>query len=173
MKMAEKKSERGTTLFSSKLAALATAVIVTAALAVVGGAFSGKALAQTPSSSKPFAVGAFTTATEHVAFAAQTTGSGKFAGYVVQELTGVGTDSGPVTCLSVSGNTATVSFSVKNGPNAPGHRTFTVMDGGEPMMGVSPDMYSDCGASNGMCDTPNNCMMEALVSGNIVVSSGQ
>jgi hypothetical protein len=151
----------------SKLTALGVATLVVFALAL--GGFTQHASAQTPNSSKAFAVGGFTTATEHVAFAAQTNPkTGAPSGYVVQQLT-TGTDSGPVTCFQPSGSMATITFLVKHGPDATYYRTFTVMDGGEPMMGVSMDMYSDCGNQTSNCGT-SNCMCQPIVSGNIVVS---
>jgi hypothetical protein len=45
MKTLENKSERATTLFPSKLAALAAAILVTGAFAVLVGSFSGQAVA--------------------------------------------------------------------------------------------------------------------------------
>jgi hypothetical protein len=157
----------------TKLAALAAAPLVGLAFAIIAGAFTQHASAQQPNSNKPFAVGAITTATEHVAFAAQTNPkTGAPSGHVVQELA-TGTDSGPVMCFQPSGNMATISFYVNSGPDAGNYVTFMVVDNGPPGVGgVSPDMYSDCGnqGSSGNCGT-NNCMMEPIVNGNIVVSN--
>jgi hypothetical protein len=155
----------------SKLTAFGVATVVAFALAL--GGFTQHASAQTPSTKKPFAVGGFTTALEHVAFAAQqspkTIDPAAATGYVVQELT-TGTDSGPVTCFQPNGSMATITFKVKNGPDAGDYRTFTVMDGGEPVMGVSPDAYADCGVVTNNCDT-GQCCAQAIMRGNIVVST--
>lgn len=154
----------------TKLAALAAAPLLALAIAIIAGTFTQHASAQTPNSNKPFAVGGFTTVSEHVAFAAQTNPKTLApTGHVVQELP-TGTNSGAVTCFQPMGNMATISFYVKTGPDAGQYRTFTVVDGGEPKMGVSPDMYADCGNQNSNCGT-DNCMAQPIVRGNIVVSN--
>jgi hypothetical protein len=165
---------RTTTLFPSKLAALGAAVLVTGAFALLVGAFTDKAMAQNPSggnSDSSFAVGGFTTMVtgQHVAFAAQSNPKkpGTYAGHVVQEFIDGTSNSGPVTCLSVSGNFAVISFAVKNGQGP--YRTFVVEDNGEPTMQMSMDTYRDCGLSNGDCS--GNCPApENVLRGNIVVS---
>jgi hypothetical protein len=175
MKTLENESDRATTLFPSKLAAFAAAPLLALAIALIGVAFTQHASAQTSSSSRQFAVGGFTTATEHVAFAAQfNPRSGVAIGYVVQEFTVAGgSDSGPVFCLQVSGNMATVSFHVKNGPDAGTDRTFTVMDNGEPSaVNTSMDVYQDCGTDGGSGCNCQGGMMENVLRGNIIVSSG-
>jgi hypothetical protein len=137
----------------------------------------GQITAQNPPSNKLFAVGAFTTALEHVAFAAQTKPKGGFAGYVVQEFLTTGeTDSGPVTCLQpvpTASREAFVTFFVKNGPDAGMYRSFLVADLGEPVMGVPPDGYADCGTQTSNCPSSATCSNQPLIRGNIVVSSGQ
>jgi len=154
----------------TKLAALAAAPLLALAIALIGGAFTDKAIAQTPTTNKPFAVGAFTTLTEHVAFAAQTNPKTNLpSGYVVQELAS-GTNSGAVKCFQPSGNMATISFFVNRGPDAGNYVSFIVVDNGEPTMGVSPDMYSDCGNQGSSNCGTSNCMAQTIVSGNIVVS---
>ena len=155
-----------------KVAALGAAPVIALATAIATGAFTQHASAQTPNSKKPFAVGGFTTTTEHVAFAV----AGSLpSGHVVQELA-TGTNSGPVTCFGPSGNMALITFLVTSGPDYGNYRTFTVVDGGEPNMGVPPDMYSDCGnqgtSGSDNC-AANNCMMQPILRGNIVVSSGR
>jgi len=172
MKIVENILEKLRTLFPSRLAAFAVAPLLALTIALISGAFTQHASAQTPTTNHPFAVGAFTTATEHVAFAAQQTSSTHLSGHVVQQLA-TGTDSGPVTCLQVMSNMATVSFTVTNGPDAGQIRSFTVVDNGAPMMGVPMDTYADCGNQGTTECGTNNCMSEALISGNIVVSSGQ
>ena len=161
----------------TKLAALAAAPLFALAIAfIVGGAVTDKAMAQNPSggnSASSFAVGGFTTffSQEHVAFAAQTNPKkpGTYAGHVVQEFIDGTSNSGPVTCLSVSGNVAVVSFYVKNGVNQGTFRTFVVEDNGEPTMQMSMDTYQGCGLSNGDCS--GSCFgPENVLRGNIVVS---
>ena len=120
-------------------------------------------------------MGAFTTALEHVAFAAQSSPKTNLAaaatGYVVQEYTDGTSNSGPVTCFAVNGTMAFISFLVKNGPDKGQYRSFIVVDGGQPVMGVPTDSYSDCGNQTNNCFT-NNCYPQTLLRGNIVVSSG-
>jgi len=192
MKIVENILEKRRTLFPSKLAAFAAAALVAAAVALVVGGFTQQAVAQTPSASHPFAVGGFAPADTdmdgitHVAFAAQenpTTVNSKnpsFAGHVVQE-TATGFRSGPVTCLSVTTNTATsktaaVVWTVKqtniNGDVVGQTRSFEVTDNGDPVMGMSPDTFKDR-ATDTTCGTDGNGSTEALLRGNIVVSSGQ
>jgi hypothetical protein len=169
---------RATTLFPSKLAAIAVVPVLALTIALIGGAFTDKASAQTPNTKKPFAVGAFTTMFEHVAFAAQqnpkTDDPLAATGHVVQQLAN-GTNSGPVTCFQPSGNAAYITFLVKNnGPDAGDYVTFYVMDGGYPMLGVSPDTYIDYGnqGSNNCFNTCGNyCPPQMILSGNIVVSN--
>jgi hypothetical protein len=155
----------------TKLAALVATPLIAFAIALIGGAFTQHASAQTPNSKKPFAVGAITTMTEHVAFAAQqnpkTTDPMAATGHVVQELA-TGTNSGKVTCFQPSGNTATITFLVDKGPDAGMYRHFFVIDLGEPSMGVSPDQYYGCGATNTNCG--GSCMYQPILRGNIVVS---
>jgi hypothetical protein len=154
---------------TSKLAVIAVVPVLALTIALIGGAFTQHASAQTPNSSRPFAVGGFTTLTEHVAFAAQTNPkTGLPLGHVVQELAN-GTNSGRVTCFQPSGNMATISFLVDTGPDAGQYVTFIVVDNGEPTLGVSPDMYSDCGPQNGNCGT-DMCTSQTILRGNIVVS---
>lgn len=161
-----------TTLFPSKLAAIAAVPVLALTIALIGGAFTQHASAQTPNTKKPFAVGAITTATEHVAFAAQqnpkTTDPMAATGHVVQELA-TGTNSGPVTCFQPNSNMATITFLVDKGPDAGFYRSFVVLDLGEPSMGVSPDQYNSCMNTNINC-MGNNCMYQAIIRGNIVVS---
>jgi hypothetical protein len=160
----------------TKLAALVATPLIAFAIALIGGAFTQHASAQTPNSKKPFAVGAITTGSgttviEHVAFAAQqnpkTTDPMAATGHVVQELA-TGTNSGKVTCFQPNGNTATITFLVDKGPNAGMYRSFFVIDLGEPSMGVSPDQYYGCGATNTNCG--GSCMYQPILRGNIVVS---
>jgi hypothetical protein len=173
MKTLENKSERATTLFPSKLAAFAVVPVLALMIALISGAFTQHASAQTPNSSKPFAVGGFTTLTEHVAFAAQLNPkTGLPVGHVVQELAN-GTNSGKVTCFQPSGSGAAgITFLVDKGPDAGMYRSFYVFDNGEPSMGVSPDNYYDCGNQNNNCDV-NSCSFQQIIRGNIVVSLGQ
>jgi hypothetical protein len=156
----------------SKLTAFRVTTVVALALAL--GSFTQHASAQTPTTKKPFAVGAITTELEHVAFAAQqspkSTAMTAATGHVVQQdLIAGTTNSGPVTCFQPNGSMATITFHVTNGPAAPNYRTFTVMDGGEPMMGMSPDAYADCGTVNSNCSA-GNCCPQPILRGNIVVS---
>jgi uncharacterized protein YraI len=109
--------------------------------------------------------------TEHVAFAAQMNlRTGAPTGYVVQEIP-AGTNSGAVKCFQPSGNMATISFYVNRGPDAGNYVTFIVVDNGEPSaVNTSMDMYSDCGnQGQNNCGT-SNCMAQAILRGNIVVS---
>jgi hypothetical protein len=76
--------------------------------------------------------------------------------------------------MSESSNTqATVLWTVKNS-NISGDvigefRSFEVQDNGDPVMGVSPDMYEDR-ATNHSCIAGHHGTSEPLVHGNIVVS---
>jgi hypothetical protein len=160
---------RTTTLFPSKLAAIAVVPVLALTIALIGGAFTDKAMAQQPNSNKPFAVGGFSTLTEHVAFAAQMNPkTGAPIGHVVQELA-TGTNSGKVMCFQTGGNTALITFFVDKGPDAGMYRTFLLGDGGEPSMGISPDEYYECGNQNNNCETAN-CTFQPISRGNIVVS---
>jgi hypothetical protein len=160
----------------TKLAALVATPLIAFAIALIGGAFTDKAMAQNPSggnSAQSFAVGGFTTffSQEHVAFAAHNNPKkpGTYAGHVVQEYVDGTSNSGPVTCVQVFGTQAVVSFSVNNGVNPNTFRSFIVTDGGEPRMQTSPDAYQDCGQTNGNCDCQNG-FNEPVYRGNIVVS---
>jgi hypothetical protein len=155
MKTLENESERATTLFPSKLAAFTTATLATLAFALVVGIFSMPAAASAAGSSNvAFAVGGITTVDGHVAFAAQTNPqNGRYAGHVVQDSMGL-SRSGPVYCLTVSGNQATVIWTVAQSDNqneVGTMRSFEVTDNGEPVMGVSPDLFLD------RTDQDNNC----------------
>jgi hypothetical protein len=166
-----------------KLAALAATILVTGAFGALLGSFSGQAVAAPGgnSSTHLFAVGGFTLTgldaggITHMAFAAQQNPihTTVFAGHVVQE-TATGFRSGPVICMSESSNTqATVEWTVANS-NISGDvvgetRSFEVQDNGNPVMGVSPDMFKDRG-TDANCNTDNNGTFEPLVHGNIVVS---
>ena len=167
----------------SKLAVLAAAILVTGAFAVLLGSFSGQAVAASGgnSSTHLFAVGGFTLTgldgggITHMAFAAQQNPvhATVFAGHVVQE-TATGFRSGPVQCMSESSSTqATVEWKVTNS-NISGDvigefRSFEVQDNGNPVMGVSPDMFKDRGTDSS-CNTDNTGTFEPLVHGNIVVN---
>jgi hypothetical protein len=112
-----------------------------------------------------------------VAFAAQlnpknSTDPTAAIGHVVQEFVD-GTGSGKVTCLKVMGNMASITYLVDSGRVADigQYRTFMVVDNGEPNMGISPDMYNECGNQSGNCGT-SNCTFQQILRGNIVVSSG-
>jgi hypothetical protein len=175
MKTLENKSERATTLLSSKLAAFGAATLVAVAFALVVGTFTHQAGATPPSgggatgaSGNWIAVGAFTpapntggpgmSAITHVAFAAQrnprtldSTTAG--TGYVVEELS-TGTISGHVTCLTVNvmfPNEARIQWTVTHADSGTGVATNTIRqldvdDLGEPnMMGMSLDRYTDRG----------------------------
>jgi hypothetical protein len=115
-----------------------------------------------------FAVGGFTLLDGHVAFAAQQNAKGA-GGYVVQDSMGV-SRSGPVKCFTVSGNMATIEWEVKHSDNSgeiTQHRTFQVTDMGEPMMGMSPDLYLDRMTDNDCGRMDQGGVMP--VHGNIVV----
>lgn len=170
---------RATTLFPSKLAAIAVVPVLAFTIALISGAFTQHASAQTPSTSKPFAVGGFTTLTEHVAFAAQqnpkTTDPTAATGHVVQELA-TGTNSGKVTCFQPMGNMATITFYANRGPDAGNFVSFMVVDNGEPSaVNTSMDMYTDYGSQGPQtnCNTncSNSCAAQMVLRGNIVVSS--
>lgn len=164
----------------TKLGAFAAAPLLALAIAIITGAFTQHAAAQNPPSSKIFAVGAITTATlEHVAFSAHNHNPNlatAVSGYVVQEYTDGTSNSGPVTCLQLFGNTtANITFMVKNGPDQGQYRSFIVVDGGQPVMGVpTMDRYSDCGNQTNNCGGGVTCTaaLQPPIRGNIVVSSG-
>jgi hypothetical protein len=153
MKALENKSEAVTTLYPSSLAAFATVALTLAFTLFVG---TGSVEAGVGGD---FAVGGFTLADGHIAFAAQQNAKGA-GGYVVQDSMGVNR-SGPVTCFTVDGNRATVEWLVKHSDNpsevtSQQHRTFEVSDNGEPMMGMPTDQFldrmqycNDCGKMNG------------------------
>jgi len=196
MKIVENILEKRRTLFPSKLAAFAAATLVASAFALFVGTFTTpQAVAQTPSGGSSgimFAVGGFaltgmdSDGITHVAFAAQenpttvNTKNPSFAGYVVQETTS-GVRSGPVLCMNVSETSSTSSnarivWTVKH-TNIPkdtiGQRSFDVTDNGDPVMGVSMDVYKDNGFTDNTCPTTapmGTISGEMLVSGNIVVS---
>jgi hypothetical protein len=167
---------------TTKLAAFAAAPLFALAITIITSAVSQHAVAQNPPSSKTFAVGAITTATlDHVAFSAHINPKSNLAtdvsGYVVQEYADGTSNSGPVTCLQTFSNTmANITFLVKNGPDQGQYRTFIVVDGGQPVMGVpTMDRYSDCGNQNIICGGGGAACTDALqppIRGNIVVSSG-
>jgi hypothetical protein len=166
----------------SKLAAVAAAPVLALAVALISGAFTQHASAQTPiNSNKPFAVGAFTAMDlSHVAFAAQIvpTKTG-YAGYVVQELSTGQSRSGPVTCVWVAFQTATSSsaaivWKVKNtnisGDMVGEMRSFEVIDNGPPTPGgFSPDMYKNRDLDN-TCGPDGSGSWQGLLRGNIVVT---
>jgi hypothetical protein len=171
-----------------KLAALAAAPMMAVAVALAFGTLAGRAVAQNPSggnSASMFAVGGFTTLTQHVDFAAQNNPKkpGTYAGHVVQDDSGV-QRSGPVTCLTVSGTVARVQWRVTRSDNSTELNTlrqFDVMDNGQPMMGtgMSTDNYDDRGLCNqnidclvNCCNCPSSPMAPtgAILRGNIVVS---
>lgn len=172
MKTIEKKSERAPNLFPSKLAALAAAASVIAALALIVGGFTGRAVAAGGSSAS--AVGGFQAGDlSHVAFAARMNGT-SVTGHVVQDLTN-GSRSGPVTCLNVNGNRARVLWMVKQSdfPGEVGQtRQFDVTDNGEPTGGVSKDFYTDLQQCdpNGSCSCTAGTASGVLFHGNIIVS---
>jgi hypothetical protein len=178
----------------SKLTALGAATLVAFALALVVGTHQAGATGP-PSGGGPagnsnnsLAVGAFTpldtTTVTHVAFAAQKSPKGTYAGYVVEELAS-GTISGPVTCLTVNGMNARIKWTVNHADSGTGStvgdvRQLDVTDMGEPVLGVPPDFYTDqgtCDDSGNSCSS--NCCdcgttttgQNALLHGNIVVKS--
>jgi len=165
----------------SKLAALAAATLVASAFALFVGAFITQQAVASTTNTHMFAVGGFTLTgldaggITHMAFAAQQNPvhATVFAGHVVQETT-TGFRSGPVQCMSESSSTqATVEWKVTNsninGDVIGEFRSFEVQDNGNPVMGVSPDMFKDRGTDSS-CNTDNNGTFEPLVHGNIVVS---
>jgi hypothetical protein len=172
MKTIENKFERATTLFPSKVAALAAAAAVIAALPLTIGAFSGQAAASSGSSVS--AVGGFQAGDlSHVAFAAQMNGT-SVTGHVVQDVTN-GSRSGPVTCLNVNGNRARILWMVTHSdfPGEVGQtRQFDVTDNGEPTGGVPKDFYTDLQQcdSNGSCSCTAGTANGVLFHGNIIVS---
>lgn len=156
----------------TKLAALAAAPLAAVALTLAIGTLTQQAVAASAgSSNNAFAVGGIATMDGHVAFAAQRNPqNGRYAGHVVQDSMGV-SRSGPVYCLTVNGNMATVIWTVANSdnPNEVGTmRSFEVTDNGEPVMGVSPDLFLDrMDQDNDCSDMQGGGVMP--VHGNIVV----
>jgi len=163
------------------------ALLAAIAFAAVVGMFNTQAVAAPPgNSNNSFAVGGFSTATDHVAFAAhRNPNNGSITGHVVREDNVTGSSSsGPVTCLFVSadGKSARIGWTVTNS-NDPmvcvgTTRQFDVTDNGEPVGGMPPDKYTDLGACLNQCDSwnPNGCGCCTtnggfcmLIHGNIIV----
>jgi hypothetical protein len=165
------------------LAAVAAAPVVALAIALVSGAFTQHASAQTPTTKHPFAVGAFTTMIgDNFAFAAQKNPqSGALAGYVVQNVAAGGTRSGYVNCLDVDSTTGKariqwhVTHSTVSSSEVGHNRQLDVTDMGEPN-GITPgpDEYDDDGDCNTMsfcstCGTAPEGGIAMVVHGNIIV----
>src|SRR5437867_2231047 len=123
----------------SKLAVMAAALLLLAfALAV--GVFTQQATARPPSgggsagsSNNAFAVGGITTFDGPVAFAAHNLPNNKIVGHVVQDSFGT-SRSGPVDCLTVAGNHATILWHVTSSDNSGEigqYRLFEMCDYGE------------------------------------------
>jgi hypothetical protein len=171
MKTLENKSQRAMTLFPSKLAALAVAILVTGAFALLVSSFSEQAVAA-PVNSHAFAVGGFLAMDgSQIAFAAQINPQTptKFAGHVVEtDASGVSRH-GPVTCVIVSPPKAVVIYKITKSDiqfeeDFGLSRGFEVIDGGEPPTGM--DMYKAKGNPN--CGFDMNAYVP-VVRGNIVV----
>ena len=178
----------------SKFAVLAAAPLMAVALTLAVGTLTQQAVATPPSGGGPagnsnnaFAVGGITVVSGHVAFAAhRNPNNGNINGHVVQDITGTSI-SGPVTCLFVSsdGKSARIGWTVTSSDNTMMYpigqtRQFDVTDNGEPVMGMSPDGYTDVGpcmnnCNNTMCPsdcgccTTNGGMTGMIIHGNIVV----
>jgi hypothetical protein len=162
----------------SKLAALAATPCLAIAFALAVGAFTQQAAAKPPTGGGPagnsnnsFAVGGITTYDGHVAFAAQKNpNTGNSTGHVVQDSFGV-SRSGPVDCLTVVGNHATILWHVTHSDNTGEigqQRLFEMCDEGEPTGGVPPDFFYDWGNSNTNCQEYTYCG-SPFIHGNIVV----
>jgi len=148
-----------------------------AAFALALGVFSQQAAATPPSgggsagkSNNTFAVGRITTFDGHVAFAAhQNPQNGSYSGHVVQDSFGI-SRSGPVDCLTVVGNHATILWHVTHSDNTAEvgqYRLFEMCDNGEPGGGV-PDAFYDWMDSNTNCQEYQYCGINIL-KGNLVV----
>jgi hypothetical protein len=162
----------------SKLAVLAATPCLAIAFALAVGAFTQQAAAKPPTGGGPagnsnnsFAVGGITTFDGHVAFAAhRNPQNGNVNGHVVQDSFGV-SRSGPVLCLTVIGNHATILWQVTNSDNTGEigqQRLFEMCDNGEPTGGVPPDNFYDWADSNNDCSSYQYCG-SPFIHGNIVV----
>jgi hypothetical protein len=163
----------------SKLAVLAATPILALALGLVGSAFTNQAAAKPPTgggsagnSNNSFAVGGITTFDGHVAFAAhRNPQNGNVNGHVVQDSFRT-SRSGPVDCLTVVGNHATILWHVTHSDNTGEigqYRLFEMCDFGPPTTGGVPaDYFYDWGNSNTDCSSNQTCG-NPFIHGNIVV----
>jgi hypothetical protein len=156
----------------SKLAVVAATPIMAVALAlVVGSVTAAKPPGPAGNSNVRFAVGGITTFDGHVAFAAQQNPqNGNYTGHVVQDSFGV-SRSGPVDCLTVVGNHATILWHVTQSDNSGEigqQRLFEMCDDGSPSGGVPVDYFFDWGNSNNDCSSYQYCG-SLIIHRNIVV----
>jgi hypothetical protein len=154
----------------SKLTAFGAATLVAFALALV---VSTHQVRGGGASFQGIAVGGISlTDGDHLAFAAhENPKNGAINGHVVQDAVMV-QRSGPVTCVNFyNGNQATIGWTVTNSTVSSEigqFRTFEVTDGGEPVMGISPDLFLDRMTMDQDCsDMSGGGVMP--VHGNIVV----
>lgn len=148
-----------------KVAALAAAPLLLAALAlVIGLTIQPAGAASAGSSNNEYAVGGTSFMPGHLAFAAQKNPqNGSVSGYVVQEDAMGNSFSGKVTCLyTMNGDMAHVVWRIDHTDNPGAYpvgqmRQFDVTDNGQPTMGMSPDQFLDQGNCGGYSQPSCTC----------------